>query len=403
MTTLFIQLADADPQASASWWVCDEGEVTQSGSGEVSMIEAEITAGDPSFEKLETVVLVPDQEVLLVTVAVPGRSQARIRQAVPFAVEPFLTEELEDVHVAIGDVKRGDEVPCLVINRSRLSTYLGVFDETLIRPRIVTTSGMLTDAAADLFLIESDSRIVVRTSNELAVVAPQTLGAVIASMVERADSAPTIHCVGSDAFMDRTRNELARVDIQEESITATSLDAFISHVVDPLRRLSLLQGDFAVTDRNEVAKRTWQRTAHGIAASFVAVSVVFLLQGLWADLQTVRLQEQALDIYEGIFGTRAVVGNPVFRMQEQIGARAGQSSEWLSLLEGVVGAASDVEPTNLEYSEFKSEMTMTFTANDFGEFEELRTRIENLGLSIDVNVAEQQDNRVWARITISSA
>ena len=166
--------------------------------------------------------------------------------------------------------------------------------------------------------------------------------------------------------------------------------------------LNLQQGTYATKDSGVTVRQNLNKTALVAGICVIVASGIFLIQGFWADLQTNRLLEESLDIYETVYNTRDLVGNPVFRMQERMGARIDERSTWLRLLESVVGATADVEVRNLDFNESQNKMGITFFADSFQEFEEIRSRIENLGMNVEVNVAEQQANRVWARVTLST-
>ena len=402
MTTLFLRLTGDDASIPSAWWLCDEGEVLQSGLDALNAIEAELDEAVVGLDKLQTVAVIPDNDVLHLHVEVPGRSSSRIRQAAPFAVEPFLSEELEEVHVAIGEVKRGESVPCLAINRTRFEAYRQLFENTTLQPRLMTTMASLCGDSADLFLVETNELVTVCTQRQCAVVAEQALAATLAASVASTESEFNVQCIGANALAEKTRAALAQAEIDDVSMHLKSIDDFFAAIEEPMQSTNLLQGEFAFKDTASVVKLGWHKTAMAIAASVIIVSCVALAQGFWANLQTAKLNEQSLDIFEGVYGTRNVAGNPVFRMQERMGAHVGSGSKWLNLLEGVVNAAGGVELTNLDFNEVQNEMTMQLNADNYGEFEALRSRIERLGLSISVNVAERTSTGVWARITISS-
>lgn len=402
MTTLFLRLTGNDAAVPSAWWLCEEGQVLRSGLDALNAIEAELDEAAVGLDKLQTVAVIPDNDVLHLHVEVPGRSSSRIRQAAPFAVEPFLSEELEEVHVAIGEVKRGESVPCLAINRTRFEAYRQLFENTTLQPRLMTTMASLCGDSADLFLVETNELVTVCTQRQCAVVAEQALAATMAASVPSTESELNVQCIGADALAEQTRAALAQAEIDDVSMHLKSIDDFFAAIEEPMQATNLLQGEFAFTDTASDVKLGWHRTAMAIAASVIIISCIALAQGFWANLQTAKLNEQSLDIFEGVYGTRNVAGNPVFRMQERMGAHVGSGSKWLNLLEGVVNAAGDVELTNLDFNEVQNEMTMQLNADNYGEFEALRSRIERLGLSISVNVAERTSTGVWARITVSS-
>lgn len=401
MDVLYIALRDIDPQTQVRWWLCEDSEVTASGTDSLSNVEAEALERAKTPARVETVVLLPDREILYIQVEIPGRSQARVRQAAPYAVEPHLTEEIDDVHIAVGDIKQRSAVPCMVMNKVRLEAFLAALEHTNLQPKIVTTPGMLTDASSELLLIESDSTITLRTPDQLAVVASDALSSTLAFTIPREEENVLITCVGGEGVASVTESVVEQLNVDDATIESITFEKLLEGVSETTGLLNLLQGNYATKDGGVAIRQNLNKTAMVAAVCVVVAAALFLIQGLWADLQTDRLREESLDIYETVYDTRDVTGNPVFRMQERLGARIDQQSIWLSLLESVVASTAGVEVRNLNFNESQNKMGITFFADSFQEFESIRSRIENRGMNVEVNVAEQQANRVWARITLS--
>ncbi len=402
MDVLYIALGDTDPQSAVRWWVCEDSDISASGTGSLIDVESEASERAKDSARLDTVVLLPDREILYIEVEIPGRSQARVRQAAPFAVEPHLTEEIDDVHIALGDVKQRGHAPCMVINKLRFEEYLSVLEEAAIQPSVITTPGMLADTTDGLFLIELGSGVTIRTPDQLAVVSEDVLVPTLSTTVSAVDEGAKITCVGNETLLTTTKRAISQLDDDDIEINLVSFESLLTGVGEPSDLLNLQQGSYATRDRGVMIRQMLNKTAVLAGVCVVIVSVIFVAQGFWADLQADKLRDEALDIYEAVYNTRDVSGNPVFRMQERLGARVNEQSKWLSLLESVVGATADVEIQNLDFNESQNKMGIQFFADSYQEFEAIRARIENLGMNVEVNVAEQQANRVWARVTLST-
>lgn len=402
MDILYIELVNADAQAPARWWLCEDAEVSAMGTDSLGDIESAARDQVNTLDKFETVVLLPDREVLYIQVEIPGRSQARIRQAAPFAVEPHLTEEIDDVHIALGAVEKNGAVPCMVINQARMEAYLSVIEGASIRPSVVTTPGMLPDASSDIYLIEAGPSFTVRTEDQLAVVSRDALAPAFSSILVDDLQDTAVKCVGTESMEVEVRQALDQLNVDQIQIEVVSVETLLTNVKSPMELLNLQQGPYAVKDRGGSIYQILNKTALVAAACVIVVSVIFLVQGFWADYKTNELRSESLDVYEAVYDTRDISGNPVFRMQERMGARMDDRSKWLILLESVVGATSGVEIQNLDFNEAQNKMSITFFADSFQEFEAIRSRIEDLGMTVEVNVAEQQKNRVWSRITLAA-
>ena len=402
MDILFVELSDTASDCLSRWWLCKDATVMASGTASLSNVETAALEKVNAPARLATVVLLPDSEILYIQVEVPGRSQARVRQAAPFAVEPHLTENIEDVHIAIGDVQSGGIVPCMVMNKARLESYLAALEQADIRPSVITTPSMLVGTSTELYLIESGSSITLRTSDQLAVVAPEALSSTLPLTIPSETESIAIRCVGPSSMATTVDRTLDPGKFEHVEIESIEFETLLGGVTDPFGLLNLQQGVYAVSDSSNSIRQNLNKTVVVAGICVLLVSAVFLIQGFWAELQAERLREESLDIYETVYNTREVSGNPVFRMQERMGARVDQRSRWLVLLESVVATTAGVEIQNLDFNETQNKMGVSFLANSFQEFETIRSRMEDSGMRVEVNVAEQQTNRVWARITLST-
>ena len=402
MDVLYIELVEADPNASTRWWICTDSELSASGTNTLADIESAVIEQVNLRDKYEVVVVLPDREVLFIEVEIPGRNQARVRQAAPFAVEPHLTEDIDDVHIALGDVKKNGTVPCLVINRVRFETYLSVIEDAGIHPNVITTPGMLVESSSDLYLIESDDCVTIRTADQLAVVASEALIMTLSSIVESEAGSTSVTCVGTTSLEVAVRQAINQLHDDAAEIELISFETLLTKVQSLSNMLNLQQGSYAVKDSRASIRLTLHKTALVAVACVLVVSAIAVIQGFWAGYQADRIREESLDIYESVYNTREVTGNPVFRMQERMGARIDERSKWLILLESVVGATAGVEIQNLDFNEAQNKMSITFFADSFQEFEAIRSRMEELGATVEVNVAEQQKDRVSSRITLAT-
>ncbi|MCG8613460.1 MAG: type II secretion system protein GspL [Pseudomonadales bacterium] len=68
--------------------------------------------------------VIPAERVFTAEVAVPAKQQRYVAQALPFAVEELLAEDLEEVHLVPGKKNKNGKYPVAVINKAYFSTVL---------------------------------------------------------------------------------------------------------------------------------------------------------------------------------------------------------------------------------------------------------------------------------------
>ncbi len=78
------------------------------------------------------VLIVPGVDVLLSEVNLPVRQQAKLLQAVPYALEDQLAQDPEDLHFAIGARGSDGRVPVAIVARSKMDAWLAAFKQAKI-------------------------------------------------------------------------------------------------------------------------------------------------------------------------------------------------------------------------------------------------------------------------------
>lgn len=88
----------------------------------VSSGTLETAASDVGERKV--IVLVPAIDVLTTSTQIPVRSSAKIRAALPFALEEVLAEDIDTLHFAAGQRQDDDQIPVAVVAEEKLRAWL---------------------------------------------------------------------------------------------------------------------------------------------------------------------------------------------------------------------------------------------------------------------------------------
>jgi len=82
--------------------------------------------------------VIPNDDVVLTSVKIPSKNKKQLLQAIPFALEDSLAEDIEDLHFAIYQNDSEDDTQVAVINRKQLDNYI-----TLLKNNGITTHFVL--------------------------------------------------------------------------------------------------------------------------------------------------------------------------------------------------------------------------------------------------------------------
>lgn len=106
--------------ADAAEWIAVDNNGTRRGAPVSGSLE-QAAAG---VEGRSVIVLVPAIDVITTTVYMPIRSGARLRAALPFALEESLAEDVEKLHFASGQRRENGQLPVAVVSRDKMDTWM---------------------------------------------------------------------------------------------------------------------------------------------------------------------------------------------------------------------------------------------------------------------------------------
>ncbi|MBT2338214.1 MULTISPECIES: type II secretion system protein GspL [Pseudomonas] len=302
----------------------------------------------------------------------PSRRQPR-PQALAFAIEEQLSENLETLHIAVGARDRQQRYPLLVTQRARFQALLALLDAQGIEVGAVHV---------DADLLAGDQAFGVRWFGRWLLggaLAARVSLSVQALAALKPDLPEDIH------WLDEARD---RPGI-DEWLLGTG-----GHPID------LLQGEF----RRRRQRLPWR----GAAAALLGVCVLS-----WAfsearvrflESQTRHLYTQNEQRFRSLYPGQSRIVDLAAQFQAMQG-RSGQSQDTqvarlVHLTEQVIGA-SNVEAQRIDFREGEG-WKIQLTANSFVELEQLRERGRQIGLPLTLGSASKQDNRVRAILTLEN-
>ena len=128
MAEFLVIRLDEDPQAESEWIIVDSNGTRRSAPASGPLQDAARLAGDR-----DVVVLVPAAETATLTVDLPARG-ARLRAALPFALEEHVADEVENLHFAAGNRLPSGKLPVVTVTHERMQNWLTRLGEAGIKP-----------------------------------------------------------------------------------------------------------------------------------------------------------------------------------------------------------------------------------------------------------------------------
>lgn len=303
----------------------------------------------------------------------PSRRQPR-PQALAFAIEEQLSENLEVLHIGIGVRDRQHRYPMMVVERTRFQALLALLAEQGIDARAVHV---------DADLVPDDNAFGVRWFGRWL------LGGALSARVSLSARGLATLKPGLPGDMHWLDEERDRQGIDEWLLSAGG------HPID------LLQGEF----RRRRPPLPWR------GAAAVALGVLLLT---WAfsdarvrflENETRRLYAQSEQRFRSLYPEQSRIVDLSAQFQA-LQSRRGQDRDTqvarlARLTEQVIGA-SNVEVQRIDFRENEG-WKIQLTANSFVELEQLRERGQQNGLPVTLGSASKQNNRVQATLSLESS
>jgi len=155
----------ADENAHASWIAVDDAGTRRTPPVMGPLEEAQKDVGDR-----EVIVLVPAGETSTLTCDLPAKG-ARLRAALPFALEEQVADEIENLHFAPGPRRAAGDLPVVVVAHDKMSAWLAQLQEAGIRPaRLIPEDHGLAFVPNTLSMLVAENQVVFNNGADLAFV-----------------------------------------------------------------------------------------------------------------------------------------------------------------------------------------------------------------------------------------
>ncbi|MGQ7846523.1 type II secretion system protein GspL [Granulosicoccus sp. 3-233] len=352
--------------------------------------------------------ILPADDVLLAEAVVPGGSQARALQAVPYALEDQVADDVDELHFALGQKGRDDRYPVAVISRQMMDAVLAQCEEAGLRP-----SQLIPEPLALPQLESTSPEIRAWTAlldGELAVVrldgckgfatdpgmAAMMLQGARAELPEDAGASLVMFSTTEAGTLDVP----ASIDIEQRPVDHRLALYASGLVTSPT--INLLQGDYNPKRNFDNSWKPWRWTAVLAAGLCIA-----LFAGKWLDVQRLKEQEAHLDNQIRQAFEQALPGARMQRPKSQIQAaleKLGNNStdgftNRLSQIAASLATQPQTELKSIGYRNGRFDLDLNTDA--VPTLDALKSELSRRGsLNMSVQSANRENNTVRGRVRI---
>lgn len=357
-----------------------------------------------------TWVLIPGTECLLTSTHVPSRQRQKIIQAVPYALEEFLAEEIEKLHFALGQSPpHSGLISVAVMERDLLEGYLQRLNSLKIVPRVVMPDILAIPKPPDGWGIGwTEHKLLVRTGKESGFAIEATHLEQFWKKALQEEGLPSNILISRDHSSFPLHSlELEPSSWKENLYEQGELAWLVQGILSHDHSLNLLQGPYQPVPK----------TAHLLRPLRLTWILLILWGGLFLSQQGVyyqrlKQQHQALEasiekIYRETFPEARKVVNPRVQMEQHLKTLRNQpnlSHRVEDFLVSLIQIAPflKTEGLELEHLDYRQDsFELQLEVSSWQVLETLKNRLIKLGFTVKVqSAAHQNHQKIESRIRI---
>jgi len=324
--TLIIRFTKADEQVD---WVIIDSNGAASAAVRGTLAEAATQA-----DNRKVLILAPAISVLRMQVNIPLKGTAKIRQALPYALEEQLAGNIETQHFAFSKADSSGPIPVAIIDHELIQDWLQRLELVGLRAAglFAESDGIAALPATMSILIDGDTTIIRDHLGEFTITDTGTLQMVLEMLLDQhsetmENDATTVpvkllaYC--SDEINESYQELWDRLRMRTETVEIKILGdgalPFIASHIAGNNGVNLLQGTYAPKSNLNIEWGPW-RLPTALLASFLLLALVFKGVLFWQlSREEATLDAAASEVLRLTFPDAGEVADPWSALQSRLG------------------------------------------------------------------------------------
>lgn len=385
----------------ADWLICDEQGAVVTG---VRRDTLENIASQVEGQKVD--IIVPSEWVTLLTATVPG-SSARATKAIPFALEDDLSQDVEDLHFAIGDKQANDNYPVAVISHELMRKIQARLNEVSLRPTQIRPEQLclprFQESENGWTGLLADNGLIVRLDdfNGFAVESENTKLLMDSCLEEAIDTPPAgmvVFCQAGETW-DYDNDSLNIEERECEDVVS-----LLARGIHNSAGINLLQGNYSFKQQFSRAWKPWRPAMVLVAALLIAFGASKFLEQQKLSKQVSAQKAEMESILKRTFPNIKRIVDPRKQMASEMKKLNGDggNSGFVSVVSSLNKAISAAGNTQLNSISYKSgRMDLDLETDKLSTLDSLKTTLEGEGrFKMKIESANQSKGRIRGRIRV---
>jgi len=399
-TTLYIRLGSTPEQQVC--WLARGDAATPSSRTETLQRLAE------QGEAARLVVFAPAKALVTLAAEVPPLSGQRLRQALPYALEEQLAEDVEQFHFAHGQRDSEGSIPVIALAREQMEQWHTLFDSLDFHPHQLLNEALtLPWQEGEWSLLLEERTALLRTGRHRAHSVPLAQLPALLSLAwkqRKEETTPTLRVYDARATVDGLEPEIAAAvagAVEYEKITDQL--RLLAQGAEADAGINLLQGEFSRKEQLGKLWRPWRLTAM-LLGGWLLLQVLMSI-GQYFSLRSLdnELYASIEQVYRDTFPQAKNVVNPRLQMERKLAELRGGtgSNTFAALLAGTGPVLSGMKGVTLQSLRYKQgELELELNVAGLPLLDQIKSGLQSKRLSVEVRSATARGDRVESRIIV---
>jgi general secretion pathway protein L len=352
-------------------------------------------------------VLIPASEALITQVSIPTKNRQRLLQAIPFALETELTQDVEQLHFAVG-ATQDDTTPVIVISRIRVEKWLSSLESHGIEPLGLYLDLLCLPLTPDSWSLLLEQNLLLIHSGPFQGFCTDQVNAgemLHIALQQAGDSAPKK--LITYQFEDQSLSLPG--DIETETVTLESQESLITLLTDELsekQQINLLQGDYKRVDKFTLQWKRWLPAAALAGVALLLSLTLNIFDYYYYREKSRQLDLQIQQVFKQAFPEIKRIVDPKVQMEQQLkamrGGKLGGATQFAALFTPAAAVIKSSPDTQLENISFRDgQLDLQLTIKELQALEKLKQAIEAESLKVEIRTANASGSQVTSHLRIS--
>lgn len=350
----------------------------------------------------KVIVIVPGEDVTLTTVTLPKMSHSRLQQAIPYALEEQVIDDVEQMHFAAGEYIPDGKTPVAVIAKNKMREWTDWFKTINLEPDVVLPQMLALPTATGVWHVQVGDTAVVRTGSVSGFVCDRYN---LKDMLQLALQSEQPNEIQLELCGDEKMILDLPVKIQQTHIEPEAMLDQLARYAGKEQPLNLLQGVYRNRKSSHLPKMTsvLRISSYVLAAWFLMLISYPVVSYVLLSQRMQHFRGEIAAIYKREFPHASSVVAPRQRMQQKLHKLTSSANDnpFLLLLANIgkgLNVASGVQLKRMDYQ--GGSMTIEISAASSSAFATFNDALSQQGLRVQQQNADLNGSRVNATLRI---